>query len=186
MAARGVLPEAEANERDQKPMSLIESFTSQVLAKGMDGHAARQTAIASNLANSETPGYHRRDVAFGEALSQAVAQHRQVLPNSGDELGATSSSRRSSSNPLLEPGTMRATNPLHFGFIDNDQSGNDVANVAVEATEDRGHEFKVDENGVDVESEMVRLAQNSSRFKALTVLQGRWNQQIKGVINSNG
>jgi flagellar basal-body rod protein FlgB len=43
--------------------------------KMMDATALRQEAIASNLANSETPGYKRIDVAtsFKEELNQALS-----------------------------------------------------------------------------------------------------------------
>ncbi|GLY96862.1 flagellar basal body protein [Actinoplanes sp. NBRC 103695] len=40
------------------------------------GLAARQTAIADNIANIETPGYQARKVKFEEALSSAVEHGR--------------------------------------------------------------------------------------------------------------
>jgi flagellar basal-body rod protein FlgB len=41
----------------------------------MDASALRQNAIAANLANAETPGYHRMDVApdFATQLAASVA-----------------------------------------------------------------------------------------------------------------
>jgi flagellar basal-body rod protein FlgB len=47
--------------------------TTQVaLERAMAGAAMRHTAIASNLANVNTPGYRRRDVDFHGALQQAM------------------------------------------------------------------------------------------------------------------
>jgi flagellar basal-body rod protein FlgB len=39
----------------------------------------RQTLIASNLANLDTPGYHTRDFSFEEAMKSAIAG--QLSPN---------------------------------------------------------------------------------------------------------
>lgn len=40
------------------------------------GLSARQTAIADNIANIETPGYRARKVKFEEALNSALADGR--------------------------------------------------------------------------------------------------------------
>ncbi|MCL1947224.1 MAG: flagellar basal body rod protein FlgB [Chitinivibrionia bacterium] len=42
------------------------------LAKTLDAKMARQKVIANNIANVETPGYHRKEVAFEDALSAAI------------------------------------------------------------------------------------------------------------------
>ncbi|MHB0935468.1 MAG: flagellar basal body rod protein FlgB [Armatimonadota bacterium] len=42
--------------------------TNAILAKVLDGAAARQKALADNIANAETPGYTRKDVSFEGAL----------------------------------------------------------------------------------------------------------------------
>ena len=42
------------------------------LAKSLDARMARQKVIANNIANVETPGYHRKEVAFEDALSAAI------------------------------------------------------------------------------------------------------------------
>jgi flagellar basal-body rod protein FlgB len=41
------------------------------LEKALSGAALRQEAIASNIANVNTPGYRRQDVDFASALSAA-------------------------------------------------------------------------------------------------------------------
>jgi len=48
----------------------------QLARKLLDAAALRQEAIASNVANAETPGYHRLDVApdFAQQLKVSVAQ----------------------------------------------------------------------------------------------------------------
>jgi len=42
--------------------------TNAILVKVLDGAAERQQAIANNIANAETPGYTRKDVAFEGTL----------------------------------------------------------------------------------------------------------------------
>jgi flagellar basal-body rod protein FlgB len=43
------------------------------LTAAMRGATARQTALADNLANVDTPGYVRKDVDFHDALRTAMA-----------------------------------------------------------------------------------------------------------------
>lgn len=45
--------------------------TQNLLADAMRGSAARQSALAANLANANTPGYRRVDVDFQDALRAA-------------------------------------------------------------------------------------------------------------------
>lgn len=44
--------------------SIFTPVTFGALARALDAASLRQEAIASNLANANTPGYHRKDVAF--------------------------------------------------------------------------------------------------------------------------
>jgi flagellar basal-body rod protein FlgB len=41
------------------------------LERALAGSARRQTAIASNIANVNTPGYRRQDVSFADELQRA-------------------------------------------------------------------------------------------------------------------
>ena len=53
---------------------MLESVTSAALASALDGLAARQRAIAHNIANVNTPGYTAERVSFEDALARSVAQ----------------------------------------------------------------------------------------------------------------
>lgn len=57
-------------------------LTTEVLVASLRGHNARNTAIANNIANAETPGYKRIDVSFEAALAQAVKSDRSRLSRS--------------------------------------------------------------------------------------------------------
>ena len=43
-----------------------------MLTAGMRGASARQTVIANNIANAQTPGYRRRVIEFENALAKAM------------------------------------------------------------------------------------------------------------------
>ena len=52
---------------------MFDDLSSSALRVAVAGLTARQTAIANNIANIETPGYQARKVKFEEALSSAVS-----------------------------------------------------------------------------------------------------------------
>lgn len=51
---------------------LFTDKTGIALSRALDGFALRQKAIANNIANAETPGFHRSDVSFEEDLLAAL------------------------------------------------------------------------------------------------------------------
>ncbi len=51
--------------------------TQTALETAMRGQALREQALAENLANANTPGYQRRDVAFQDALAAALSGGRR-------------------------------------------------------------------------------------------------------------
>ena len=55
---------------------MFDDLSSSALRVAVAGLSARQTAIANNIANIETPGYQARKVKFEEALSSAVSSGR--------------------------------------------------------------------------------------------------------------
>ena len=51
---------------------MFDSVTLSALTSALDGLAARQRAIADNVANVNTPNYAAKRVAFEEALAESV------------------------------------------------------------------------------------------------------------------
>jgi flagellar basal-body rod protein FlgB len=51
---------------------VLESVTSAALISALDGLSQRQRAIADNIANVNTPGYHAQRVQFERALAASV------------------------------------------------------------------------------------------------------------------
>jgi flagellar basal-body rod protein FlgB len=61
----------------------------QTMDRGLTLASQRQTLIASNLANLDTPGYQTRDFSFQEAMKSAIAGQ-------------------------LSPSVLKTTNPMHL------------------------------------------------------------------------
>jgi flagellar basal-body rod protein FlgB len=57
----------------------LQDTTQLALKKAIAATALRQTAIANNLANADTPGYQRQDVDFHSALKSAIGSGRDAV-----------------------------------------------------------------------------------------------------------
>lgn len=85
---------------------MLQDITNIALAKALDGTALRHRAIANNLANVETPGFQRQDVAFESELRTALdstsmsssSQMDEVRAVSPDVIGDSSSPARENGN----------------------------------------------------------------------------------------
>jgi flagellar basal-body rod protein FlgB len=85
---------------------VFDDISSSSLRVAVAGLSARQTAIADNIANIETPGYQARKVKFEEALSSAAAHGQSpssVMPSVQNSLEPT---RLNGSNVNLDEETL--------------------------------------------------------------------------------
>jgi flagellar basal-body rod protein FlgB len=85
---------------------VFDDVSTNSLKVAVRGLSARQTAIADNIANIETPGYQARKVMFEEALRSAVADGRSpssVAPSVQNSLEPT---RLNGSNVNLDQETL--------------------------------------------------------------------------------
>ena len=148
-------------------MDLITSLTNQVMTKAMDGLSRRHQAIASNLANVETPNYHRRDVNFEGALNRAIqtATHQSAI------------TRQASNDEALPLQTTRA------GHIAMGQADTSVEDVPLTVSEIKDQAYRTDGNSVDVENEMAQLAKNTQRYVALSNMQSHTLRSLRAVIS---
>jgi flagellar basal-body rod protein FlgB len=154
-----------------KAMDLMTSLTSQVMNKALDGLSKRHKAIASNLANVDTPHYKRRDVSFEGALSHAIR----------DVKGQGALGRRQASNDEQLP--MRVSRGEHIPIGHSAASIEDV-NPAISETQDM--EYRMDGNSVDVETEMVQLAKNTERFNAVAKMESGYFRGLRSIITGGG
>ena len=126
-----------------------------VARAALDGLALRQSTIASNIANVDTPGYRRRAVTFEDALRRTAG------------LAAAAESRE-----------LRTTDPRHFAIANPGTSG--IAGGAHESREVVSS--RNDANTVSVDEEMALLAETQIRYQALTQTLGRRLSTLRTVI----
>lgn len=125
------------------------------LTSGMDFHAAalvaraeRQRAIASNIANADTPGYAARDVNFKDAMAAATGtSQKQVTPPSAPAASATS-----------HPAHIPMHNITGSSFSSGGSAGELGYTVQTQPA--------MDNNSVDLDRERANFVDNAVRYEA--------------------
>ena len=132
---------------------LAKDLAFQVISFALDGLSLRQRAIASNIANIDTPGYKAQHVNFEDQL-------QQVLNSQTD------------SRVIL-----RITNPNHITYNSSDSGG--VHLIHKETS------VRNDENNVDADVEMTKLAETTIRYQILAQLAGMKLSTLKNIIRES-
>jgi len=122
------------------------------LRKGLDAYALRQKVLASNIANSETPGYVAKRVKFEAQLAKALDKQQSGLA-------------RSSFDHL----------PIRNGVRAMDSVVPEVSNVTT-AHDENGV------NNVDIEREMTDLATNQIQYTTAAKVMSMRYQMLKSAI----
>lgn len=124
-------------------MSILTDVTSKALQQSLDLRLQRQELLSANLANIDTPGYQPHDVEFEGFLRRATE-----VPEPEVAHGVS-----------IEQTSMMHMNPTDMrmeGFPLDDV----IARPDVENT--------LDGNGVDLDQEAARVAENSARYAGAT------------------
>jgi len=132
-----------------------DDLTTAVLTQAMAGYSARNTAIANNIANAETPGYKRVDVSFESALADAVDADRERLRM---DVGASISA------------------------IDGSDVTRRVDDVAPNVMSTDTTTMRVDGSNVDPDDEMARLSANQLAANTVVSLLDKRFQQFRTAI----
>ena len=130
-----------------------DDLTTEVLAASMRGLEARNTAIANNIANADTPGYKRVDVSFESALADAVQSDR-------------ARTSQSSSMPDLW----------------NGDAANAVDDVAPAVQSVDTTTMRVDGSNVDPDNEMAQLSANQLAHQTVVSLLDKRFAQFRTAI----
>lgn len=110
-------------------------------SKALVLRAQRQSVIASNIANADTPGYVGRDINFKEAMNAAIGEAAQPI-----SLDSTSD------------GT---TDPRHIAL---QASTSSLGSLALRYTTQT--QPAMDGNSVDMDRERANFVDNSVRYEA--------------------
>ena len=134
------------------PVQGIFGSTVELLGKTLDLRAKRHTMISANLANMETPGYAASDLSFEGQLKSALKDG----PKSGG-----------------------VTHPRHIPLKGASASLEKVQGDVVEVS---SRNMGPDGNGVEMESEMGRLAENQIMYNASVQLLSKKFEELKQAI----
>lgn len=139
-------------------MEVTSDKTMLLLEKGMDALSLRQSSIAQNIANIETPNYKSVQVEFESSLRRALNRNNGKLTplrTNGDHLDAGGA----------RPGSLEG----------------------ISATMSRRSHLSLrkDGNNVDVEGEMIRLAETANRYEALTTLASKRLALMRMVVQES-
>jgi flagellar basal-body rod protein FlgB len=136
------------------PVNAIFDTTVNLLGKTLDLRARRQNLISANLANVETPGYTPTDLSFEAELKGAL--------NKGGKAGNTNTA-----------------NPRHIPLKGGSAALELVVGQSVELP---GKGTGPDGNGVELESEMGRMAENQIMYNASVQLLTKKFEMMKQAI----
>ncbi len=136
-------------------MEIGSSRSEQVLQAALSGLAARQRAISDNVANIDTPGFKASRVEFEEALKSAMGRE-DGRPR---VLMLTKVENGLPSAPG-DPADLKAQ-----AFISNDTSR------------------RLYGNNVDIDQEMVKLAETNLTYNALAQLTNSRLSLLRTIVN---
>ena len=132
-----------------------DDLTTAVLTQAMAGYSARNTAIANNIANADTPGYKRVDVSFESALADAGDADRERLTM---DVGSSISA------------------------IDGSDVTRQVDEVAPNVMSTDTTTMRVDGSNVDPDDEMARLSANQLASSTVVSLLDKRFSQFRTAI----
>lgn len=137
---------------------ILDDATMRIMRAALDGLALRQQVTGNNIANAETPGFKASVVRFEEQLQRAL-----------------DSGRRLDGQPM-ELQLVR-TNAAHFtaeGQMD------EALGPRVEQISNTGG--RNDQNNVDIDREMITLADTAIHYQALTRLLAKRFAMLKAAV----
>ncbi len=138
------------------PVEKIFGQTINLLAKNLDLRAKRHEYIAGNIANVETPNYTPRSLSFEKELQGTIKKRGQ----GSDESSAT-------------------THPRHIPL--KGVAGK-IEEVRGTIEEKASASISGDGNGVEVESEMGKMAENQILFNASVQILAKKFEGLKYAV----
>jgi len=127
-----------------------------LLEKSMSLRSQKNSMIASNIANRETPGYRAQDLVFEKDLERALYSDR--------------------------PGPLKVTDPRHFDGVKREP----LEEVTGQQINSFNPDPRMDGNTVDLDKEMAKLAENQLMFQATTSAINWKIRMLKSAITEGG
>lgn len=125
------------------------------MTEKMRWHQTRQTLLAENVANAETPGFRGRD----------------LKPFSLEDVGEDGSSASV---------TTLATNPLHYSVTGGERGDGHFTTRSLNS-----FEITPEGNGVTLEDEMMKVTANQMDYQTVTTLYARSMQLLRTALGKS-
>ncbi len=152
-------------------MDFISDRTMNLTQLALDGLMARQKAISANIANSETPGYQRKDVIFEDQLTKIIQQEE-----------VKDSIKKANSLPLSVNNTYLSDNSLNSQNVKAMLAKNSYDDFQPITIDDENSPVSENGNNVNIEQEMAELSKNASKYMILTELESKSFTKMSEVI----
>ena len=130
------------------------------LSRGLEAASLRQSVIANNIANVNTPEFKKSEVLFEDMLA------RELMGDNKDKSGKLQVAR---------------THEKHLGPKD-ERIPMAVPTIKLHSETT----MRTDRNNVDIDEEMAHLSQNQLYYQAMTRSLSNYIVDVKSVISSNG
>lgn len=137
--------------------SLLQSTQVSVLEKALSAASLRHKVISNNIANVNTPKFKRSEVSFENQLAAAM-----------------NSKNSSSSTQLARTHERHLPLPVKADNFKKIEPSVDTITT---------NSFRVDDNNVDIDSEMAGLAKNNIYYNAVADQISKYFSGIKSAIN---
>lgn len=130
-----------------------------MLKNALDGASTTHSVTANNIANANTPNFHRSDVSFKEALAATEASNGDGDPN---ELALVTDNVRQ-----IPSGGFQDPQPF-----------------SVTTTVDDTTQMRVDGSNVDIDQEMAKLSINSGYAQTMgQLLQNQYSRMRRAITD---
>ena len=158
-------------------MDIINSPSMEIATLAMDGLAARHKAIASNIANANTPDYKRTDVVFEDQLERIIFTQGQAedkkLKESAKQMGGIAGMVLNQNQAGGAPMNVNQ----NMATMQLSEFSPQVVESKINPEDEKG-------NTVNIEQEMSMLTKNGMTYNALATLQSKYYRAISEVIKA--
>ncbi len=167
-------------------MDILSSRASNITHLAMDGLLERQRAIGANIANVETPGYQRKEVAFESQLSEIIeTEDLKDYIKGQNSIKPVKTKSATYDDFMRLQDAQQARRPL---TIQEKQFliTNSYGKYDPQVMDDVFSEGTLDGNNVELEKEMMDLSKNGMKYVTLSGLEKKYFSGISEVIRGGG
>lgn len=148
-------------------MSLFSSSSMEITALALDGLAQRHKVLSANVANAQTKDFTRSDVQFEGKLKQILSMEDAKEANRISNAGSS----------------FMGSLQVNHNFLQTSSSEhNNFANFRPSVVLDKDSPEISNGNNVNIETEMVELSKNGTRYTILSELQGRMFRKMNDIV----